>query len=142
MNASNLLLGLLLVLLFLAGLVFADSYKLVARRSVLATIGVGGLAAILCYLLTRAALGWGWLDAGPLRLYVAPVLEETAKALYVVYLITTVDLAVRLRWSVPKALGVCFAGTIPFLSFVAEHRVTRQVRASSRSDAHRAARAA
>jgi len=37
---------------------------------------------------------------------------------------------------------VCFAGTIPFLSFVAEHRVTRQVRASSRSDAHRAARAA
>ena len=62
--------------------------------------------------------------------------------LYVVYLITTVDLAVRLRWSVPKALGVCFAGTIPFLSFVAEHRVTRQVRASSRSDAHRAARAA
>jgi integral membrane protein len=62
--------------------------------------------------------------------------------LYIVYLITTLDLAFRLRWSVLRAIVVCLAGTVPFLSFVAEHRVTQRVKAQARSDASRAARAA
>ena len=50
--------------------------------------------------------------------------------LYVVYLVATVDLAFRTRWSALKTVGVCLAGTIPFLSFVVEHRINQQVSAS------------
>ena len=62
--------------------------------------------------------------------------------LYIVYLVATLDLAFRLRWSIPKAVGVCLAGTIPFLSFVVEHRITGQVKTMMRSDERRASRAA
>ena len=49
--------------------------------------------------------------------------------LYVVYLVVTIDLAFRARWSAMKTVGVCLAGTIPFLSFVAERRISQQVSA-------------
>jgi len=48
---------------------------------------------------------------------------------YMVYLATGIDLASRRRWRPLTALGVLLAGTIPFLSFVAERRVTADVRA-------------
>ena len=48
--------------------------------------------------------------------------------LYVVYLVTVIDLALRVRWSAIKAIGVCLAGTIPFASFIVEHRVTAAVK--------------
>jgi integral membrane protein len=47
--------------------------------------------------------------------------------LYIVYLMTAFSVVRRMRWSVPPSLGVLLAGTIPFLTFVAEHRVTRLV---------------
>jgi integral membrane protein len=47
--------------------------------------------------------------------------------LYIVYLLATVDLAIRMRWPVLRTLLLMAAGTIPFLSFVAERYVTRQV---------------
>lgn len=62
--------------------------------------------------------------------------------LYVIYLITTLDLAFRLRWSALRTIGVCLAGTVPFLSFVVEHRVTQSVHRRARADATRASRAA
>ncbi len=49
--------------------------------------------------------------------------------LYVVLLITTFDLGNRVRWSWGRMLLTALAGTIPFLSFYAEHRNTRDVRA-------------
>lgn len=49
--------------------------------------------------------------------------------LFIGYLVTVVDLARRARWSVPRTLGVMLAGTVPLLSFVVEHRVTRGLRA-------------
>ena len=48
--------------------------------------------------------------------------------LYVVYLITVVDLAFKAKFSLIRTLLVMLAGTVPFLSFVAEHRVTVDVR--------------
>ncbi|MFT3662948.1 MAG: DUF3817 domain-containing protein [Gordonia sp. (in: high G+C Gram-positive bacteria)] len=48
---------------------------------------------------------------------------------YVIYLIFTVDLAMKVRWSAGRILGTCLAGTIPFLSFYVEHIRTREVRA-------------
>jgi integral membrane protein len=48
---------------------------------------------------------------------------------YMVYLVTVIDLASRMKWSWTRGLLVALAGTIPFLSFVAEHRITRETRA-------------
>ena len=48
---------------------------------------------------------------------------------YMLYLAAGIDLASRRRWRPLTALGVLLAGTVPFLSFVAERRVTADVRA-------------
>ncbi|MBD0323082.1 MAG: DUF3817 domain-containing protein [Aldersonia sp.] len=47
---------------------------------------------------------------------------------YFVYLLVTIDLAVKVRWPMPRTIGTLLAGTIPFLSFVVEHRRTKQVK--------------
>jgi RsiW-degrading membrane proteinase PrsW (M82 family) len=87
MTLPSILLGLLPVLLFLTGLRCADSYELVTRRSVLTAIGIGCLAALACYFLNRAALSLPRVDPLVLRRYVAPALEEGAKAIFVAHLI-------------------------------------------------------
>ena len=74
------------------------------------------------------------LVAVPLRyLGGEPRLSETISPihgfLYVVYLVATVDLARRAGWSVVRTLLVALAGTVPFLSFVVERRMTREVNA-------------
>ncbi len=49
--------------------------------------------------------------------------------LYILYVIVAFDLtAVRLRWPFLRWVLVLLAGTIPLMSFVAEHRVTARVR--------------
>jgi integral membrane protein len=48
-------------------------------------------------------------------------------ALYVIYVLLTLDLARRIRMNVVTMLIVMLAGTIPFLSFVAERRMTAMV---------------
>lgn len=50
-------------------------------------------------------------------------------ALYVLYLIAAFELSRRGGWSWKATIAVLLAGTIPFLSFVAERIVTRRVRA-------------
>jgi integral membrane protein len=49
--------------------------------------------------------------------------------LYLVYLVVALDLAFRRRWSLLRTAVVLLAGTVPFLSFVVERHVTREVRA-------------
>jgi integral membrane protein len=49
---------------------------------------------------------------------------------YMVYLVVAFDLAVRARWGFLRTAGVLLAGTIPVMSFVAERKVTRWVRAA------------
>jgi integral membrane protein len=49
--------------------------------------------------------------------------------LYMGYLALAIDLAFRARWSLRGTLLVLLAGTVPFLSFVAERIVTSRVRA-------------
>lgn len=50
--------------------------------------------------------------------------------LYMAYLATAVDLAFRLRWSAVKTILVMLAGTVPFVSFYAERKVTAELRAT------------
>jgi integral membrane protein len=52
--------------------------------------------------------------------------------LYAIFFLATLDLAVRARWRPLSALLVVVAGTIPFLSFVAERQVTGRMRAGRR----------
>jgi integral membrane protein len=49
--------------------------------------------------------------------------------LYMAYVVCALVLAERCRWRPVRAVLVALAGTIPFLSFVAERKVTRWVRA-------------
>lgn len=49
--------------------------------------------------------------------------------LYMILLITAVDLGRRAKWSWWRLLLIALAGTVPFLSFVAERSATRDVRA-------------
>jgi integral membrane protein len=50
--------------------------------------------------------------------------------LFLVYVIVTLRLALLMRWPFLKMVLVMAAGTIPTMSFVAEHFVTRDARAS------------
>jgi RsiW-degrading membrane proteinase PrsW (M82 family) len=75
------------VFLFLASLVLIDSYKLVALRAILLSVAAGVVAALASYgviVWLRPALG---LDLDHYSRYVAPVVEESLKAAFVVYLL-------------------------------------------------------
>jgi integral membrane protein len=48
--------------------------------------------------------------------------------LYMVYLVAAFWLAYQRRWSHKKTILVLLAGTVPFMSFVAERRVVRDER--------------
>jgi RsiW-degrading membrane proteinase PrsW (M82 family) len=75
------------VLIFLIALVSLDSYKLVRLSSVIRTILIGGFIAIVAYFLNT------WLSPlfadtiSSYTRYVSPVIEETLKAIFIVYLI-------------------------------------------------------
>lgn len=55
--------------------------------------------------------------------------------LFIVYLLFTLELAIRNRWPLLRTGLVMLAGTVPFLSFVAERRVTSWVQTERRSAA-------
>ncbi|MDO5498661.1 MAG: DUF3817 domain-containing protein [Propionibacteriaceae bacterium] len=49
--------------------------------------------------------------------------------LYMILLISAVYLGIRVKWTWKRLLAIALAGTVPFLSFVAEHFATKDVRA-------------
>jgi integral membrane protein len=58
--------------------------------------------------------------------------------LFLVYLVLTFDLARRAHWNIVRVAFVGVCGTVPFLSFYAERRVTGWVRADqARNDGNR-----
>jgi len=79
--------GALPVILFLGALVLIDSYKLVTLRAILLSVAAGVVAGIASYgvnVVLQPALG---LDFTRYSWYVAPVVEESLKAVFVVYLL-------------------------------------------------------
>jgi RsiW-degrading membrane proteinase PrsW (M82 family) len=87
MGLGGLLLATLPVLAFLALLIFMDSFKLVPLRAVLRSTIVGAIAAALALVLNTAVIERFAVDAAVFRRYVAPVIEELAKSLYIAWLI-------------------------------------------------------
>jgi len=80
--------GFLPVVLFLLGLLAMDSYRLVRRRDVAASIAWGVAAAMLALLVNRALVERAGLDPVLLRRYAAPAVEELLKAALVIVLIS------------------------------------------------------
>jgi integral membrane protein len=62
--------------------------------------------------------------------------------LYMILLITAVDLGIRAKWSWRRLILIALAGTIPFLSFVAERSATKNIRAKLTAQAKAAEPAA
>lgn len=94
------------------------SAALTRYRAMAYIVGVGLLVLVLVAMPLKYFAGDPTLVAivGPIHGF-----------LYIVYLIFAIDLAFRLRWPLPRTVLVMLAGTVPFLSFVIERRVTRQV---------------
>lgn len=81
--------GLLPTVIFLAVLVVFDSYKLISAKGVLLMILVGALAATLSYFANEALLSTFDISFRTFSRYVAPLVEESAKAVVLVYLLRT-----------------------------------------------------
>ena len=81
--------GLLPVVLFLLTLIYLDSYKLVRRRFVAGTLIAGCALAAACWFVNATLEAKFALPEATYSRYVAPVIEESAKALIIVWLVRT-----------------------------------------------------
>jgi RsiW-degrading membrane proteinase PrsW (M82 family) len=75
------------VFLFLVALVLLDSFKLVKARSIGEAIAVGSAAALACFFINRWMLGVFASDSTAYSRYVGPVVEESLKAVLIIYLV-------------------------------------------------------
>jgi len=78
--------GLLPVLIFLVVLIYMDSYKLVGLKIILWVIGLGAATACLALYINGWLIGALAMDLTEYSRYVAPLVEETLKALVIIYL--------------------------------------------------------
>src|SRR6266852_3136731 len=86
-------LALVPVLLFLAALRALDSYKLVSSRMVLASLGAGALAAVVCFAFNTVIFQRFPGSQDEYARFGAPAVEEFAKAIGWIFLITTARVA-------------------------------------------------
>jgi RsiW-degrading membrane proteinase PrsW (M82 family) len=86
MYTIKILVSLLPVFLFLLALIFLDSYKLVKLRAIVQNILIGGAVAVASFFLNSWFLQRPAFELSLYSRYVAPVIEESLKALYLVYL--------------------------------------------------------
>ena len=75
------------VFIFLSMLVILDSFKLVKWRDILITIFIGCLTALLSLVVNLLILQKSGIEQTTYVRYIAPVVEESAKALYIFYLL-------------------------------------------------------
>ncbi|GGO69393.1 DUF3817 domain-containing protein [Nonomuraea cavernae] len=88
---------------------------------------VGVMLLILC---VAMVLRYGF-DNATLSKVVAPI----HGFLYMVYLVAVMNLGMKARWNWPYMLGIMLGGTVPFLSFVVERKVTERVRNAQPAEA-------
>jgi hypothetical protein len=105
----NACIALLPVLLFLAALVLMDTFKLAHWTTIVEGMLWGVAAALICDWAYDAIFRTGWFSEAALSRYVAPAVEETTKAAFIVHALcargrTSLDTAV-----VGFAVGCGFA---------------------------------
>jgi integral membrane protein len=112
----------------------ADS-RVAGRRTDATAIG----AALLRFRVVAYVVGVGLITlvfvAMPLRYFGGmPAASKTISPIhglmYMVYLALTFDLATRCGFTAKRTVLIMLAGTVPFLSFVAERKVSALVRAA------------
>ena len=102
--------SLLPVFLFLTGLVFLDSYRLISFRSVLLTILVGAVASGASYFINYSTMEQLNLKLSYYSRYGAPIVEELLKAGYLIYLIKAKKIGFMVDGAIYGfALGAGFA---------------------------------
>jgi protease PrsW len=89
MTVMNVVIALVPVVAFLAMLWMMDSFRLVRPAAVLGALAYGFLAALAILWMHDWLIEARYVPGGALSLYIAPVTEETAKAMLVVILIVT-----------------------------------------------------
>ncbi|GIH89870.1 DUF3817 domain-containing protein [Planobispora siamensis] len=80
------------------------------------------VGVMLLVLVACIVLRYGFGIEGPSK-----VVSPIHGFLYMLYLVATMNLGMKARWSWPYILSVMLAGTVPLLSFVFERKVTRRV---------------
>ena len=79
--------GLIPVFIFLIALITLDRFRLVKLLPVIQTILIGCITAIVCYFINSWLIAKSFSDINLYSRYVAPVVEELAKAGFLIYLI-------------------------------------------------------
>ncbi|MBI4427643.1 MAG: PrsW family intramembrane metalloprotease [Ignavibacteriales bacterium] len=111
------------VFLFLAALIFLDSYKLVKLREVVFTIVIGCLVAVVVYFINLFTLETLKIDVRVYARYGAPVIEEVCKAVYIIVLLRShrvgfmVDAAI---YGFGIGAGFAFVENIYYLQSISE----------------------
>ncbi|WP_020671747.1 DUF3817 domain-containing protein [Amycolatopsis nigrescens] len=105
-----------------AGPAPALSGSLLRFRVAAYVTGVGLLG--LCFVMV---LSYGFDNPGPSAVY-SPI----HGVLYMIYLVVTIDLAIKARWAIKKTVLVLLAGCVPLVSFAVERWVTAKVRAGQK----------
>lgn len=82
----RLILGFVPVVVFLLALELLDNYRLVRFRAVLEALLIGCLVAVSCFFINREVLTHLRIPLPTYARYLAPLVEEPAKAVYLVYL--------------------------------------------------------
>jgi RsiW-degrading membrane proteinase PrsW (M82 family) len=84
----RILISLLPVSVFLAALIYSDSFKLIKTSLILQTISAGIIAAVLSYLINSYLLGHLDIEHGTYTRYISPLIEESLKASFIIYLLS------------------------------------------------------
>lgn len=84
----QILVSLLPVFIFLIILIYLDSYKLVKIQTVLFVIIIGCAAALLSYGINKLLLSSFDLNIKTYARYIAPIIEESLKASFLIYMIS------------------------------------------------------
>jgi len=112
-----------------AKLVRWDEVGALVRYRVMALIVGTALLVLTAIVILQHPLGMSAAMRTP-EMIVAPLHGY----LYLLYLVTAADLARRAHWRIGRILAVVAAGFVPFLAFVVEHRVYRQMREEYAAD--------
>ena len=80
--------SLLPVFIFLAFLIYLDSFKLVKISFLINVILIGCAAAIISYFLNRFLLNNLAIEVSTYTRYISPVIEELLKASFIIYLLS------------------------------------------------------
>lgn len=105
-----------------AGLLRSGAYK---RFQVMAWV-----TGVLLAFMTVVGLPWKYLFDNEGALWYS-LGWQLHGFLYMAYLVTVIDVAIRGRWTPGRTVLVALAGTIPFMSFLFERRITHQLQAAA-----------